>query len=198
MPRMIGCCCCQPPIMEKRALVVPLAEGDVLELGIGGGANLALYDPARVRSVSGVDPSPELLDRARDALPHARVPVDIRAGVAEALPYPDGRFDTVVTTYTLCSVGDPARALAEARRVLKPGGKLLFLEHGRAPDPGPLRWQRRIEPLWKRAMGNCHLSRPVADAILAAGFTVPQRSGEYMPGMPRWASWMEWGEARPS
>lgn len=196
VPRLIGFCCTQPPIMERRAHVVPRAEGRVLELGAGGGANFALYDPQRVTSVEGVDPSPGLLDRARDAAKAEGVPFDIKEGVAEALPFEDASFDTVLATFTLCSVQDHARSIAEARRVLKPGGKMLFLEHGASPDPGTAKWQRRIEPVWKRIAGGCHLTRPVASAIAAGGFAIAEQHQGYMEKAPRWAGWIEWGEAR--
>ncbi|MFQ3596298.1 MAG: class I SAM-dependent methyltransferase, partial [Sphingomonadaceae bacterium] len=184
VPRLIGFACTQPPIMARRAQVIPRAEGDVLEYGVGGGANLALYDPARVTSITGIDPSDPLLARAR-AAPHAAVPLRIVSGVAEHLPFPDASFDTVVTTFTLCSVTDPAQALYEARRVLKPGGTLLFLEHGLSPDAGPARWQHRLEPLWKPVGGGCHLTRPVAASIAAAGFTIAELAKGYMERTPR-------------
>lgn len=196
MPRLIGFCCTQPPIMKRRALVVPQAEGEVLELGAGGGANFAFYDPARVKRVRGVDPSPGLLDRARDAAKAEGIEFLIDEGVAEALPFADASFDTVLATFTLCSVEDHARSLAEARRVLRPGGKLLFLEHGAAPDANVAKWQRRIEPVWKRIAGGCHLTRPVASAIAHAGFSIAAQDEGYMENSPRFAGWVEWGEAR--
>ncbi|MFN3370350.1 MAG: class I SAM-dependent methyltransferase [Sphingomonadaceae bacterium] len=198
VPRLIGYACTQPPVMRRRALVVPNARGRVLELGAGGGANLALYDLGRVESVTGIDPSDELIERAEAGLrPDLRDSVRIAKGVAEDLPFTSGSFDTVVTTFTLCSVQDPARALAEARRVLAPGGRLLFLEHGLAPDPGPRRWQQRLEPVWKHIAGGCHLTRPVTAAIEAAGFRVAEPRGTYMERSPRFLGWVEWGEARP-
>ncbi len=113
----------------------------------------------------------------------------------EAIPFGDGEFDTVVCTFTLCSVGDQARTLEELRRILKPGGRLLYAEHGRAPDAGVQKWQDRIEPVWKRLAGGCHLTRPVTAAIAAAGFQAHEAGERYTPKMPRWAGWMEWGEA---
>ncbi len=198
VPRLIGCACSQPQIMKHRSLIVPQAHGDVLELGAGGGINAAFYDPAKVKSLHGIDPSAALLDRARHAWKASAIPAHIHAGVAEALPFPDGSFDTVVTTFTLCSVDDHAASLAEARRVLRPGGRLLFLEHGAAPDAGPARWQRRIEPLWRRMAGNCHLTRPVTAAIAKSGFSVLDNEGRYMPKTPRILGWIEWGSARVS
>lgn len=196
VPRLIGYCCTQPPIMKRRAKVVPRAQGKVLELGAGGGANFALYDPSRVTSVEGVDPSPELLSRAHDAAKATGVPFTIECGIAEDLPFDDASFDTVLTTFTLCSVQDQAQALVEARRVLKPGGQLLFCEHGAAPDANVAKWQRRIEPIWKRIGGGCHLTRPVSAAVAQAGFSIVEQKAEYMENSPRWAGWVEWGEAR--
>ncbi|MGP1353799.1 MAG: class I SAM-dependent methyltransferase [Parasphingopyxis sp.] len=196
VPRLIGFCCTQPPIMKRRARVVPRAHGRVLELGAGGGANFALYDPAKVTKVEGVDPSPGLLDRARDAAKAEGIDFDIKEGVAENLPFADDGFDTVLATFTLCSVQDHAQSLAEARRVLKPGGTMLYCEHGAAPDTNVAKWQRRIEPVWKRIAGGCHLTRPVGSAVAQAGFSIVEQDRGYMEKTPRWAGWVEWGEAR--
>jgi SAM-dependent methyltransferase len=119
-------------------------------------------------------------------------------GPAEALPFEDKSFDTVVCTFTLCSVHTPAAALAEARRVLRPSGALLFCEHGLSPDPGVAKWQRRIEPIWKRIAGGCHLTRPVAGAIAAAGFRLQDVETMYVPNTPKIAAWNEWGAATPA
>jgi SAM-dependent methyltransferase len=196
VPRLIGCACRQPGVMKDRSRVVPLASGDVLELGCGGGLNLQYYDWYRVRSLSGVDPSPELLDRAQAELAERGRSANFIAGVAETLPFASQSFDTVVTTFTLCSVQNPVAALSEAKRVLRPGGRLLFVEHGLAPDPSPARWQSRIEPAWKHIAGGCHLTRPVTRAISSAGFVTDALQGHYMRRTPRWLGWTEWGEAR--
>jgi ubiquinone/menaquinone biosynthesis C-methylase UbiE len=196
LPRLIGCACGARPIQRQRAKVVPDASGRVLELGIGGGLNLAFYDPAKVASVTGVDPSDELRAKARAAPRAAGLEVEILDGQAERLAFEAASFDTVVCTFTLCSVGSPASALAEARRVLKPGGRFLFSEHGLAPDPAVQRWQRRLEPVWKRLAGGCHLTRPVAATIELAGFAIEAVETMYLPGAPRAMGWSEWGCAR--
>lgn len=196
VPKLIGCACAQPQIMKARSRIVPKAEGDVLELGCGGGINMAFYDPARLKSFSGVDPSAGLLDRSREAAQAIGIEADIRGGVGEAIPFASESFDTVLCTFTLCSVDDQKQVLAEMRRVLRPGGKILFLEHGRAPDEDVRKWQRRIEPIWKRIGGNCHLTRPITSAYEAAGFKVGGGDKGYMPKSPRPFSWIEWGEAR--
>jgi len=197
LPRLIGCACASPAIMKQRAKVVPLATGRVLELGIGGGLNLSFYNAANVDAVVGVDPSAELRARAVTAPRPDGLAVEVVNGTAEALPFEAGTFDTVVCTFTLCSVHTPPAALAEARRVLKSGGRLLFCEHGLAPDAGVARWQKRVEPVWKRIAGGCHLTRPVGSSIAAAGFNLDDLQSMYLPGAPRIAGWSEWGVATP-
>ncbi len=195
LPKLLTCACASPPMMKQRAKVVPRADGRVLELGIGMGLNLAYYDADRVESVTGVDPAPELRAIAEAAPRDPRLSVTVEDGTAEALPFEAASFDCVVCTFTLCSVHTPAAALAEARRVLKPGGRFLYCEHGLAPDADVARWQRRIEPIWKRLAGGCHLTRPITTAIAAGGFQVTRQDRMYIPGAPRFAGWSEWGEA---
>lgn len=195
VPRIIRFGCAQEPIMELRRDVVPLARGDVFELGCGGGINQPLYDPALVTSFAGLDPSAKLLDYARVEAGQKGWQADIRQGFGEALPFADASFDTAVCTFTLCSVGDHAQTLAELRRVLRPGGTLLYAEHGRSPEQKVARWQARIDPLWSKALGNCHLSRPVTSAIEAAGFAAAPTGQRYMAPGPKFAGWMEWGRA---
>ncbi|MDP1875127.1 class I SAM-dependent methyltransferase [Phenylobacterium sp.] len=197
LPSLLTCACGSPAIMRQRARVVPQAEGRVLELGVGGGLNLAFYDPTKVESVTGIDPSPELRARALEAPRDAALKVSVEAGEAENLPFPDQSFDSVVCTFTLCSVGDPGKALAEARRVLKPTGRFLFCEHGLSPEPEVARWQRRLDPLWSRLAGGCHLNRPVAQTLIAAGFRLGSLEKAYLPKTPKIAGWNEWGAAQP-
>ncbi len=195
VPRMIKCACASPNIMELRAGVVPRAQGHVFEIGCGGGLNQQFYDASRVTAFAGLDPSGKLLEYARATAAEKGLAADIREGVGEDIPFADESFDTVVCTYTLCSVQDPEKVLSELRRILRRGGQMLFLEHGLSPEAGVAKWQRRIEPMWKSLMGGCHLSRPVSKAVSEAGFHIEHPGHQYMPGMPRWASWMEWGTA---
>ncbi|MDP3869302.1 class I SAM-dependent methyltransferase [Phenylobacterium sp.] len=195
LPRLLTCACTSSPIMKQRAKIVPLASGRVLELGIGMGLNLALYDADKVESVAGVDPAAELRALAQAAPRDPRLAVSVVEGTAEALPFPDASFDSIVCTFTLCSVQAPATALAEARRVLKPGGRFLFCEHGLAPDADVAKWQRRVEPIWKRLAGGCHLTRPVAGTIAASGFSIQNLETFYLPKTPKIAGWNEWGVA---
>lgn len=195
VPRVIKCACSSPAVMHLREKVVPLASGAVFEIGCGGGINQQLYDPARITSYAGLDPSGKGLDFARAEAARKGWQADIRQGFGEDIPFEDHSFDTVVCTFTLCSVGSQAETLRELRRILKPGGQLLFAEHGRAPDQSVQKWQDRIEPVWKKLAGGCHLTRPVTKAITSAGF-VRQDGGErYAPKTPKFAGWMEWGRA---
>ena len=198
LPKLLTCACSSPPMMKQRDKIVPKAEGRVLELGVGMGLNLRFYDPAKVTEVLGVDPAPELRDIALAAERDPNLKVDVLDGAAESLPFADKSFDTVVCTFTLCSVCSPQAALAEARRVLKPGGRFLFCEHGLSPDPKLAKWQHWWEPLWKRMAGGCHLTRPVSSAIAANGFKVDQVETMYVPGTPKIAAWNEWGSATPA
>jgi ubiquinone/menaquinone biosynthesis C-methylase UbiE len=147
--------------------------------------NLPIYGSA-VDRVCGIDPSPELLDRARERVAAARVPVSLARAAAEQLPFRDAAFDTLVMTWTLCSIPNPSAALNEMRRVLKPGGRLLFVEHGLAPEPAIMRWQHRLTPCWRRIGGGCHLDRKMDDLIRNAGFRVDALETGYMKGPKPW------------
>ena len=197
LPELIGCACRSRAITRQRARLVPEAQGEVLEIGVGGGANLRFYDPARVRTVDGVDPSSELRARAEGAPRPSGLTVRIGEGRAEALPFASGRFDTAVVTFTLCSVADPGAALAELRRVLKPGGRLLFCEHGLAPERRVARWQRRLEPAWSAMAGGCRLTRDIPAEIASAGFRFERLEQRYLRKTPKLAGWVSAGAASP-
>lgn len=200
MPRLITCACSQGQVMKRRAAVVPLASGDVFELGCGGGINHEFYDRAAITSYTGIDPHEGLLEGTRAAAQalarHGGWAADLRQGRGEAIPFADASFDCVVCTFTLCSVDDPTQVMQEMRRILRPGGKVLYLEHGRAPDRAVVNWQERIEPVWKRLAGGCHLTRPISSALAGAGFAISPLGEGYTPKTPRFAGWMEWGVAR--
>lgn len=195
VPRLIKCACSSPAIMQLREKVVPLASGAVFEIGCGGGINQQLYDTGRITSYAGLDPSGKGLEFARAEAAKRGWQTDIRQGFGEDIPFASDSFDTVVCTFTLCSVESQAQTLRELRRILKPSGRLLYAEHGRAPDQSVRKWQGRIEPVWKRMAGGCHLTRPVTSAIAEGGFETHEAGERYAPKTPRWAGWMEWGEA---
>ncbi len=196
LPRLIEISMRQPPIMRQRGKVVPKAAGRVLEIGVGSGLNLAFYDRDRLERLWAVEPSRELAPQARQRAKEIGLPFELLEVGAEAIPLDDGSIDAVVTTYTLCTIPEIARALSEMRRVLRPDGALHFVEHGRAPDPGVARWQRRIEPLWKKIAGGCHLTRDVPSLLAEADFKIETLDSMYLPG-PRIATWNTWGVARP-
>lgn len=186
----------QKQLMPFRRRVLAAAEGKVLEIGIGSGLNLPLYRPP-VHSVIGLEPSSELLRMARGRATAAPVPVEIIQASAETLPFDDSSMDTVVMTWTLCTIADAPQALTEIRRVLKPSGALLFVEHGRAPELGVARWQDRLDPLWARVAGGCHLNRKMDDLISGSGFRIDFLEHSRLPG-PRTYTFFYQGRARPS
>lgn len=181
LPRLINLAMRHRFATERRATLIPRATGEVLEIGIGSGLNLPFYSGA-VKRLYGVDRSPELLAMARRNAAKTAFRVDLLCESAEALPCASSSIDTVVTTWSLCSIPEPMKALREMRRVLKPGGRLLFVEHGRAPDEGVRRWQERLNPVWKKLAGGCNLNRPMEDLIRAAGFAIVELDKSYLPG----------------
>jgi len=196
LPGLIEKSCRSRTILEERRRWIPRAHGQVLELGVGSGLNLAFYDPARVAKVTGIDPSPPLLARASARAAEAPVPVELVEASAEQLPFDAGSFDSAVVTYALCSMDDPARALAEVRRVLRPGGALMFVEHGLAPDAATQRWQHRLTPLWRRIGGGCRLDRDTAALLRDAGYQLDDLTAAYSDGV-RWLNFTYQGTARP-
>lgn len=196
LPYVIDLACGIKPVRRQREKVVPRAQGRVLEIGIGTGLNLAHYDKARLEKLVGVDPALQMHRLAHKRMQRAGLAVELVGLSAEKLPLPDASFDTVVMTYTLCSIPDPVPAVREMRRVLKPGGKLLFCEHGVAPDESVRRWQRRLNPMWGRIGGGCHLDRDIPALLREGGFTLPDLEQMYLPG-PKFATYNYWGEAVP-
>ena len=185
----------QRQLAKYRREVVAAASGRVLEVGIGSGLNLPFYGK-QVEIVVGIDPSLRLLSIARRRAVAARVRTALVQGSATAIPLADQSVDTLVMTWTLCSIPDPLAALCEMRRVLKPAGKLLFVEHGLSPVPGIERWQRRLTPAWRRIAGGCHLDRKMDDLIRSAGFELTALRTEYAQG-PRMMTYMYEGRADP-
>jgi ubiquinone/menaquinone biosynthesis C-methylase UbiE len=194
LPHLIDLACGSGDVAKQRAKVVPRATGRVLEVGMGPGLNLPFYDRTKVELVWGLEPSEGMRRKAAGAL--AATDLDVRwlDLPGEEIPLDDRSVDTVVLTYTLCTIPDWERALEQVRRVLKPGGQLLFSEHGEAPDEPVRRWQHRIDPVWTRLAGGCHITRPIPRMIESAGFEFVDVESEYLPG-PRIASYQSWGAA---
>jgi ubiquinone/menaquinone biosynthesis C-methylase UbiE len=182
-------------LVPYRQRVVSSAEGRVLEVGIGSGLNLPFYGP-QVSEVLGIEPSPRLIEMARHVAGSSVAPVSFIEGSAEEIPLDKASVDSVVTTWTLCTIPQAVQALEEMRRVLKSGGQLLFVEHGLAPEEGVRRWQNRLTPLWTRIGGGCHLNRPIRSLIETAGFDITSIETEYARG-PRPMAFFYEGRARP-
>ena len=195
LPSVLDLVMRQHQLAKYRREVVAAASGRVLEVGVGSGLNFPLYGK-QVEIVFGIDPSPRLLAIARRRAAAAGIHADLLQGSATAIPLADKTVDTVVMTWTLCSIPDPLTALREMRRVLKPGGKLLFVEHGLSPEPKVERWQHRLTPVWRHIAGGCHLDRKMDDLIRSTGFDLTELRTEYAQG-PRMMTYMYEGCARP-
>jgi ubiquinone/menaquinone biosynthesis C-methylase UbiE len=193
LPYVLDFACGMSPISKQREKVIPRAEGKVLEVGIGTGLNLRFYDRARVKTIVGVDPALRMHRLTLQRSQKAGIDVELIGLSAERLPVDNESFDTVVSTYTLCTIPDPVAALREMRRALKTGGKLLFSEHGLAPDAAVAKWQARVQPYWTQLAGGCLLNRNIPALLEEAGFQ-PQFESRYIPG-PRILSYHYWGEA---
>ncbi len=196
LPRVIHFTCGLKPNMRQREKVVPRARGRVLEVGIGSGLNLPFYDCANVNKVWGLDPAPEMTRMAERAARSVPFEVEFIGLPGDEIPLEDSSVDTVVVTYTLCTIPDTTAALRQMSRVLRPGGELIFCEHGAAPDARVRRWQDRLNPLWKRLGGGCNLNRPIPALIEEGGFRIKSLDTMYIPGW-RPASFNYWGTAVP-
>lgn len=194
LPYVIDLACGVKAIDRQRAKLVPQASGQVLEIGIGTGRNLAHYDARLVDELTGLDPELAMHRLAKKRLAATGIQANLVGLDAEAIPLDDDQFDTVVCTYTLCTIPDAGKALLEMKRVLKPDGRLLFCEHGKAPDANVARWQSRLNPMWQRFAGGCNLDRAIPDLISEAGFNVDKLEQMYIPG-PRFATYNYWGTA---
>jgi ubiquinone/menaquinone biosynthesis C-methylase UbiE len=195
LPALLDFAMGQKGIMKQRGRLVPLASGRVLEVGIGSGRNLEFYDSKKVSEVLGLDPSSELKSKARKRVADCPVPVSFVGLRGEEIPLETASVDTVLFTYTLCSIPEPIAALGEMRRVLKPGGQLLFCEHGKAPDDDVAQFQARLEPTWSAWCGGCHLTRNIPDLLAKGGFEVQDLDARYIPG-PRFATYNYRGRAQ--
>ncbi len=195
LPRLCDLSMRNSMLAPYRARVIGAAGGRVLEVGAGSGMNLPLYRE-RAQEVMALEPDPHLARMAARKTRDARRPVTFLEASAESIPLDDADVDTVVTTWTLCTIPDAPRALTEMRRVLKPGGQLLFVEHGLSPDTGVRKWQNRLDPLWSRITGGCHINRPVQSLIEGAGFRIDRLSLGYAPG-PKPMTYFYEGSAKP-
>lgn len=194
LPQVVHFTCGLKPNMRQREKIVPRARGCVLEVGVGSGLNLPYYDAASVTKIWGLDPSPEMIRMAARRARSLGFEVEFISSPAEEIPLGDQSVDTVLVTYTLCTIAKPTPALREMARVLRPGGELLFCEHGLAPELSVQRWQHRLNPIWRRFGGGCNLNRPIPALLEAGGFGIKDLETMYLPGW-RPASFNYWGAA---
>lgn len=195
LPYLLDLACGIGPVRRQRDKVVPLAAGRVLEIGIGTGLNLAHYDKAHIDTVVGLDPGVEMHPLAKKRAQKSGVAVELVGLSAERIPFDDHTFDTVLVTYSLCTIPDPVAALKEMRRVLRPGGRLIYCEHGLADDPSVQQWQHRLTPVWSKVAGGCHLDRDIPRLLREAGFVSHDMQAMYLPG-PRPLTYNYWGTAQ--
>jgi len=196
LPRILASGMGAEPIAHQRAKIVPRAEGRVLEIGFGAGHNLPFYDTTKVTHLWALEPAAEMRMRAAQRVAASPILPEFLDLPSESIPLEDNAADTVLVTYTLCSIGDVSRALGEMRRVLKPSGRLLFCEHGAAPEESVRRWQDRLTPVTEAIAGGCHLNRPVPELIAASGLRLDELATMYIPRTPRFAAFNYWGSAR--
>ena len=194
LPTVLDLACGTKPIRKQREKVVPQAKGTVVEIGIGSGLNLPFYEASQIERVIGIDPDDAVWAKAADRVAACDFPVERMGLSGESLPLENQCADTVLVTYALCTIPDPVAALREMGRVLKPGGEILFTEHGKAPDPKVARWQRRIDPVWKRLAGGCHSGRDIPALFDQAGLRLARLDEMYVPG-PKVLSYNYWGAA---
>ena len=195
LPKFLNCACGSKPVARQREKVVPLAEGRVLEIGIGSGLNLPFYDKTKVDEIWGLDPSEELSEMARTVATQEGMKVNFISSGAEEIPLPDDHFDSVLITYTMCTIPEVIRANTEIRRVLKDQGKMIFCEHGVAPDDNIRKWQKRINPFWGKIAGGCNIDRNIPSLIQDSGFDIIEIEEMYLPNTPKIAGYNFWGYA---
>ena len=195
LPKFLNCACGSNPVARQRQKVVPLVEGKVLEIGIGSGLNLPFYDKSKIDELWGLDPSEELSDMAKKVADSENIEVNFISSGAEEIPLPDKYFDSVLITYTMCTIPEVARANREIKRVLKTGGKLIFCEHGEAPDENIRKWQKRINPFWGKLAGGCNIDRKIPTLIQNSGFESVELEEMYLPKTPKIVGYNYWGYA---
>jgi ubiquinone/menaquinone biosynthesis C-methylase UbiE len=195
LPHLINLACGSKPARKQREKVVPLAAGDVLEIGFGSGLNLPWYDPGKVRRIWALEPAPGMRKLAQKNIEASGLEVELIDLPGEEIPLDPDSVDSVVITYTLCTIPDVHAALAGVRRVLRPGGRLFYCEHGKAPDAGVHAWQNRLNPAWRRFAGGCNMNRDIPALLNDAGFEIEEDNRMYVPGI-RALSYNFWGSAR--
>lgn len=196
LPKFLNCACGSKPINYQRDKIVPLAKGIVLDIGIGSGLNIPFYNKSKIDYLYGLDPSEELIKLAKPVAKKNEFEIEFLQCGAEAIPLPDNSIDTVLITYTMCTIPDIKLSNSEIMRVLKAEGQLLFCEHGLAPDKNIAKWQRRINPIWSKIAGGCNLNRDIPKLITSSGFKILNIEEMYLPSTPKFAGYNYWGVAK--
>ena len=197
LPRFLNCACASEPITYQRKKVVPLAEGKILEVGIGSGLNLPFYEKSKIEEIWGIDPSEELNVMAKKVAIEEGMNVNFITSSAEDIPFPNDYFDTVLITYTMCTIPSVLKANKEIRRGLKRSGKMIFCEHGVSPDENIKKWQKRLNSIWGKIAGGCNINRNIPKLIKSSGFKIVKMDEMYLPKTPRIAGYNYWGYAKP-
>ena len=195
LPHLLHWFCSSPRVQSQRRKVVPLARGRVLEVGFGSGLNIPFYNPAEVELIWALEPSEGMRHKAAAGIDRSEFEVRWLDLPGEEIPLDDHSVDSVLLTYTLCTIADWRQALVQMRRVLKPGGQLIFCEHGLAPDPAVQKWQARINPCWHAIGGGCNINRPIPELIREGGFQIESLQSAYLPATPKFAGYNYWGAA---
>ena len=198
LPTFLNCACGTKPMQYQRKKIVPFAKGEVLEIGIGSGLNLPFYDLDKINKIWGLDPSEELNAMAKKVSKDIDTDVDLVIGGAEEIPLPENSIDTILLTYTLCTIPKVKDSIKEIERVLKPSGSMLFCEHGLAPDEKVAKWQQRLNPYWKKIAGGCNLNRDIPKIIQDSSFKITKLETMYLPSTPKFAGFNYWGEVKVS
>ena len=195
LPKLLDTCCSTKPVNYQRKKIVPHASGTILEIGIGSGLNIPFYDKSKVEKIYGLDPSPELCEMAKQAADKNEINIDFLLNGAEEIKLKSNSIDTVLLTYTLCTIPNPFDALREIKRVMKSDAKILFCEHGIAPDKKVLKWQNRINPIWGKLFGGCNINRDIPNIFLESGFKISNLEQMYLPSTPKIVGYNYWGNA---
>ena len=195
LPKLLDTCCSTKPINYQRKKIVPHAEGTILEIGIGSGLNIPFYEKSKVNKIYGLDPSLELCEMAKKTAIKSELDIDFLINGAEEIKLISNSVDTVLLTYTLCTIPNPFDALREIKRVMKLDGKILFCEHGIAPDKTIIKWQTRINPLWGKLFGGCNINRDIPNILLEGGFKINNLEQMYLPSTPKIVGYNYWGNA---
>ena len=195
LPKILDACCSTKPVNYQRNKIVPHAKGKILEIGIGSGINIPFYNKANVEKIYGLDPSEELNHIAQKKAINNNLEIDFLLNGAEEIPLPSNSMDTILITYTLCTIQDLESSLKEIKRVMKDDAVMLFCEHGTAPDKNIIKWQNRINPIWGKLFGGCNINRDIPNILKESGFKINTLDQMYLPSTPKIVGYNYWGEA---